>query len=126
MTLVRRAAVGISEKVVRRASPGNREWAEGLACEIGFIEGDWRALGWAIGSLRVLFRGPPPKPLCNASEIARAGRLFAGSREHTPPVMVLLVAVQAFDFGLRVFFPTRRIGVAYAGAARGHGRWSLG
>jgi hypothetical protein len=54
MTLVRRVALGISSRVVRWASPGCREWAEGLEREVEFIEGDWRALAWAVGSTRVL------------------------------------------------------------------------
>jgi len=84
MRLIRRLAVRISKKSVERAKPGCKEWAEGLEREVEFIEGDWRALGWATGSLGVLLRNPP-KPLGNAEEIARAGRLFAGNREHVPP-----------------------------------------
>lgn len=96
MTLVRRKALGISSWVVRWASPGCKEWAEGLEREVAFIESDWRALGWALGSLRVLFRNPPTS-LRNAAEIARAGRLFAGSREHVPPMFCLIMALQVFD-----------------------------
>ena len=40
MRLVRRWAVGVSEFVVRRASPRAKEWAEGLAHEVEFVEGD--------------------------------------------------------------------------------------
>lgn len=109
MRLVRRLAVGVSEFVVRRASRPAREWAEGLAREVEFVEGDWRALAWAIGSVRVLFQNAP-KPLRNAAEIARAGRMFAGSREHTPPMIFLIMAVQAFINGLRVVLPIGRIG----------------
>ena len=54
MTLLRRVAVWISNGVVRRASPGAKEWAEATAHEVEFIEGDWAALGWALGSVRVL------------------------------------------------------------------------
>lgn len=54
MTFLRRVAKAISQRVVRWAVPGCKEWAEGLAREIEFIEGDWRALFWAIGSARVL------------------------------------------------------------------------
>jgi hypothetical protein len=109
MTFVRKLAVAISERVVRLASPGCKEWAEGLEREVAFIESDWRALRWALGSVRVLFRNPPT-PLRNAAEIARAGRLFAGSREHTPPMLSLLMAMQAFTNGLRVVLPIGRTG----------------
>jgi hypothetical protein len=54
MTLVRRLALKISDAVVRYASPGCKEWAEGLVREVAFIEGEWAALAWAIGSTRVL------------------------------------------------------------------------
>ena len=54
MTLVRKLALKISDTVVRWASPGCKEWAEGLKREVRFIGGDWAALVWAIGSTRVL------------------------------------------------------------------------
>jgi hypothetical protein len=108
MTRLRALALSISHTAVRHASPGCKEWAEGLAREIAFIEGDWRALGWAIGSLRVLLQNPP-KPLRNAAEIAQAARLFAGSREHMPPLLSFTMAVQAFTYGLRVVLPAGRI-----------------
>src|SRR5580704_6882861 len=54
MTVVRRSAMRIAAFVVRYAAPGCRDWAEGLAREAEFIEDDWSALGWAIGSTRVL------------------------------------------------------------------------
>jgi hypothetical protein len=110
MTLVRRKALEISSWVVRWASPGCKEWAEGLERELAFIDSDWRALGWALGSLRVLFRNPPMS-LGNAAEIARAGRLFAGSREHVPPMFFLIMALQVFDkVVLDLVFPWARIG----------------
>lgn len=55
MSLVRWVAEGISRFVVRHASSGSREWAEGLAREADFIESDWKALAWSLGSVRVLF-----------------------------------------------------------------------
>jgi hypothetical protein len=109
MSRTRRAALEISSGVTWRASPGCKEWAEGLEREVEFVEGDWRALGWAIGSLRVLLRNPP-KPLRNAEEIARAGRLFAGSREHVPPMFFLLMAMQVFNNVLGLVFRWGRIG----------------
>jgi hypothetical protein len=54
MTLVRKLALSISNRVVRWSSPGCKEWAEGLEREVAFIEKDWAALAWAIGSLRVV------------------------------------------------------------------------
>ena len=58
MTLARRLAERISVAVVRWVSPGYKEWAEGLEREVAFIDSDWRALMWAIGSVRVLLDRP--------------------------------------------------------------------
>jgi hypothetical protein len=54
MTLVRKLALKISDRVVRYASPGCKEWAEGLSVEVAFIRSDWAALRWALGSTRIL------------------------------------------------------------------------
>jgi hypothetical protein len=54
MTVVRKMAFKISALVIRFSSAGNKEWAAGVAGEIDFIENDWKALAWAMGSLRVL------------------------------------------------------------------------
>ena len=54
MSLLRIVALTISDEVVRWASPGCKEWAEGLERETRVIESDWAALRWAIGSTRLL------------------------------------------------------------------------
>ena len=54
MSLVRIVALTISDEVVRWASPGCKEWAEGLEREGAVIESDWAALRWSLGSTRVL------------------------------------------------------------------------
>src|ERR1039458_8355339 len=59
MTLLRRLALGISSSVVQWASPGCKEWAEGLEREGAVIQSDWAALRWAIGSTRVLLDRRP-------------------------------------------------------------------
>ncbi|HKO19394.1 MAG TPA: hypothetical protein VJU82_10965 [Acidobacteriaceae bacterium] len=56
MTRVRRAAIAISDFVVRYAPTGSDEWARGLRAELDVVESDWSALRWALGSLRVLLR----------------------------------------------------------------------
>jgi hypothetical protein len=72
MTRVRRMAVDISNWIVGMASQGSREWAEGLAREVTFIEGDGTALRWALGSVRVLFdRSAPINSLADALAIAK-------------------------------------------------------
>jgi hypothetical protein len=73
MTLVRRVVRKISGAVVRYASPGCKEWAEGLAREAEVIPGDWVALWWALGSTKVLFnrREAPLRSLADVAERAR-------------------------------------------------------
>ena len=82
MRPVRRLAVRISSGVVRWASPGCKEWAEGLEREAAVIESDWAALGWAIGSTRILLDRRPalltslddvPKLLQRLVEQSRSG-----------------------------------------------------
>ena len=61
MSLVRKSADRIAGLVVRYASPGSKEWAQAIERELLYIESDWRALGWALSGVRVLFdRQPAP------------------------------------------------------------------
>jgi len=77
MTLVRRLALGISARVVRWASPGCKEWAEGLEREAAVIESDWAALRWALGSWKMAasYRCQNA-PLTSWAEIPGAARTF--------------------------------------------------
>ena len=62
MTFPRKLALRISDFVARHASPGSKEWAQGITREVAFIDGDWMALGWALGGLRILLdRRKAPK-----------------------------------------------------------------
>jgi hypothetical protein len=73
MRLVRSAAQKLSRMVVRYASPGCKEWAQGLAREADFIQSDWKALAWALGSMRVLLvlRHTPIRSLDDVVRLAR-------------------------------------------------------
>jgi hypothetical protein len=75
MTPIRKLALGISSRVVRWASPGCKEWAEGLEREARVIENDWAALGWAIGSMRVLF-DRRPVPLTSLDEVLAEAKKY--------------------------------------------------
>jgi hypothetical protein len=72
MTTLRKLTLAISNAVVRYASPGCKDWAEGLAQEAALIEDDWPALRWSLGSTRLLFhrREAPIRSLIEASAIA--------------------------------------------------------
>jgi hypothetical protein len=75
MTLVRGLAVRISGVVVWWASPGCKEWAEGLEREVAFIESDWRALGWALGSMRVVL-DRREEPMGSLADVPKTAQLF--------------------------------------------------
>jgi hypothetical protein len=53
---IRRLASAILTTSVRWASPGVREWGSAMLREMDFVEGDWAALFWALGSATALFR----------------------------------------------------------------------
>jgi hypothetical protein len=78
MTLVRIVALTISDDVVRWASPGCKEWAEGLEREAKVIESDWAALRWALGSTRVLL-DRRPIPLTSLDAVPAATQKFVES-----------------------------------------------
>ena len=43
-------ASAIFAAVIRRASPAARQWGTAMQREMDFIESDWAALFWALGS----------------------------------------------------------------------------
>ena len=89
MTLVRRLAVWLSETVRTNASPGCVEWAEALEAELDVIESDWAALGWALGSLRVLlvYRERPWRTMADVEQAAVRWRDRKGN--NTPAEIVV-------------------------------------
>lgn len=76
MKPIRGVAEAISRYVVRHASPGSKEWAEGLAREADFVESDWKALAWSFGSVRVLF-SYREAPIRSMAELTKAAERFA-------------------------------------------------
>ena len=91
MTVVRRSAMRIAAFVVRYAAPGCREWAEGLAREAEFIEDDWSALRWAIGSTRVLL-DRREAPMRSLADVAAKGRQLSelGNKEGSGYLLMLV------------------------------------
>lgn len=53
---IRRLASAILTTSVRWASPSGLEWGNAMLREMDFVEGDWAALFWALGSATALFR----------------------------------------------------------------------
>jgi hypothetical protein len=93
-------AMKIAGVVVRSASPGCKEWAEGVAREVEFIEGDLSALWWTIGSSRVLL-DRREAPMTSLADVAGAARRFSESvRKRTTTYAFLFLWV--FIYALRL------------------------
>jgi hypothetical protein len=56
MSFPRRIAIGLLRAVLRYSSTESREWAAAMLQELEFIEGDWEALFWALGSTTAIFK----------------------------------------------------------------------
>jgi len=52
----RKVAASLLRAVLRLAPAGSRDWALAMLRELDFIEGEWAALFWAIGSTTALLR----------------------------------------------------------------------
>ena len=81
MSLVRKSADRIAGLVVRYASPGSKEWAQAIESELLYIESDWRALGWALSGVRVLF-DRQPAPIRTIADLDAAVQKYAERRRH--------------------------------------------
>jgi len=133
MTLVRKLALKISDVVVKYSSPGCKEWAEGLLQETVFIDSDMSALGWSLGSTRVLLdrREAPIGSVADIHSVAQKyvesklsgadtcilmliqGLLYAwkffGARSWTEHCGCVLAALSAFSLGVCSLLERRRI-----------------
>jgi len=63
MSPTRRLALRLLRVVVRNASSDSRDWADAMLRELDFIESDWAALFWALGSTTAIFRHSVPREL---------------------------------------------------------------
>lgn len=76
MSTVRTFASKLLRAVVRHSSAESQDWANAMLRELDFIESDWAALLWALGSTTAIFRHCVPRELK-----ARVGKLFAQQGE---------------------------------------------
>jgi hypothetical protein len=81
MRPIRGLALRITQFVVTHASPGSKEWAQGLARELDFIADDWSALRWACGSVRVLF-DYRPEAIHSFADLTLAAEKFAERKRY--------------------------------------------
>src|SRR5580704_5459223 len=63
MSAARRLASRLLGAAVRQSSSGSQEWARAMLSELDFIESDWAALFWALGSARAIFKYSVPRQL---------------------------------------------------------------
>jgi hypothetical protein len=75
MTRLRKLAVKISDTVIRRSRPAYKDWARATGREMEFIESDWAALRWALGSWKMA-ASCQNAPLTTMSDVPRAARSF--------------------------------------------------
>jgi hypothetical protein len=102
-SVVRRFASGLLEFVADHSSDACREWAAAMLRELDFIESDWDALLWALGSVMTIFRRGGVRWFRKRLE-QREGRMNQNGK-NTLGVMAGIgigVAVSLVVIGLRV------------------------
>jgi hypothetical protein len=119
MSTLRSLAVKILHGTVRLAPPHAREWSSAMLSEVDFIENNWSALSWALGSTRLLFARPTDSPVevCSLPEAIQTLRAKVSRR--TVGGFVLAVAeTLAYATLIYVFSsPIQRLGCGVGIAA---------
>lgn len=116
---IRRLASAILTAAVRRASPGVREWGNAMLREMDFVEGDWSALFWALGSAIALFRHLEA-PMSNLSDVfPRTQALMREIKKRTLfGYLACFIVIVAFGRFIFIFpSPLERVGSSLTVAA---------
>ncbi|MGD0797698.1 MAG: hypothetical protein ABR910_08235 [Acidobacteriaceae bacterium] len=113
MTRLRKLATKISCVVVRAASPAAKDWANASSSEMEFIESDWAALRWALGSTKVLFRICEQAPLKTLSGVPLATQRLAQQTAKRARCGYIIVIEALFFVRLlwQIHNPVRRTGI---------------
>ena len=112
---IRGLASAILTAAVRRASPTVREWGAAMLREMDFVESDWAALLWALGSVPVLFKHSEA-PMSDPSAVfLRAQTLMKEIRRRTLMGYGACIIVTGY-FASFIFVPNplQRIGCCLA------------
>src|SRR5260370_25872989 len=119
MSTVRRLASKLLRIVIRHSSDESQDWANAMLRELDFIESDWAALLWALGSTTAIFRHCLPRGLkawfgklfVQQGELKNIGKQAAGVGSGAV-IAVGILAVSAFGLvRLSLFlFPTWDVG----------------
>jgi hypothetical protein len=106
MSAPRRLASRLLHEAVRHSSSDSRDWANAMLRELDFIESDWAALLWALGSTSVIFKHSVPRGLrawfgkrSNKEEGPMLKHIRRNAAEALSGVMIA-VGVLAGAFGL--------------------------
>src|ERR1700722_17118680 len=97
MTRLRKLAVKISDTVVPRCPPAYKDWALATSRELEFIESDWAALRWALGSWKMAARCQCA-PLTSVSEVPRAARNFLRETRVSAVLTLFSLLVMSYWF----------------------------
>jgi hypothetical protein len=114
MTRLRKLATKISSLVVRAASPAAKDWANASSSEMEFIESDWAALRWALGSAKVLFRCYDAAPLKTLSGVPMAMQRLAQQTSEKSRLCCICLILEALFFAHQLWHihnPVRRTGI---------------
>lgn len=111
MTHLRKLAVKISNIVIRRCPPAYKDWAHATSRELEFIESDWAALRWALGSWKMAARCRWNAPLTSISEVPHAAQKFLrATRVLTVANRFSLLCITAC-FPFLATYTTRQVGL---------------
>jgi hypothetical protein len=102
MTMIRRLALKVLDAAARHAAPGTRDWVTAMSREMDFIENDWAALWWALGSTRILFKRQHV-PLADLSGVPRAAQCLAKSIRRRTLIGGVVALTEAAFFGYFFF-----------------------
>jgi hypothetical protein len=119
MTMIRKLASKLMNTAARHAAPGTRDWVTAMSREMDFIENDWAALWWALGSTRVLFRHQHV-PLADLSAVPRAAQCLLNSirvRTRNGCVATLIVFAAYFWFIFTLQGSMQRVGSGLVAAS---------
>src|SRR5580704_17581204 len=97
MTRLHKLAVKISDTVVCRSRPAYKDWARATARELEFIESDWAALRWALGSWKMA-ASCQNAPLTSMTEVPRAARNFLRETRATAVLTSLSLLFMSYWF----------------------------
>ena len=72
---IRRLAAAILGFAIRHSASESQDWGKAMRREMDFVENDWAALRWALGSVSAILRGMNA-PVANLAPLLRRAQSF--------------------------------------------------